>query len=323
VNPVKLEIELFFDALDFTLPKAIKELCKKRVVFWGYHPLLEQLDLPDCYLIVDQRAGELGGKNTPNISNILPEDFGPDHIIVLSRTHFTSIVNGLKESLKTVVYYPELTELLPFFNVTRRANGDFDFQRKPDTFPSKIVHLNENINLGGGEFVFPDYVNLDWNMKADIVHNLKYPLPLGKDSVKNLFSSHVLEYFDYQEAKTLLRECHRVLHPEGVFRVSVPDFDIFANAYVKKDEEFLAQKVGEGANQKDRWPGVALSDRVMEVAYGCNGHRYFYSFESLKAQLLDSGFSKVVRCEFKKGLLKHLDLLDNRPEHSLFLEAFK
>jgi hypothetical protein len=40
-------------------------------------------------------------------------------------------------------------------------------------------------------------------------------------------------------------------------------------------------------------------------------------------KLLKAGFSKVEESEYKKGLCKDADILDNRPIVSLFVEAIK
>jgi hypothetical protein len=52
-------------------------------------------------------------------------------------------------------------------------------------------------------------------------------------------------------------------------------------------------------------------------------HKYMYDFEMLSDILSRTGFSKVVLCGFRVGVAPDIDILDNRPEETLFIEAIK
>lgn len=51
-------------------------------------------------------------------------------------------------------------------------------------------------------------------------------LPFEDGSLHFVFSEHFFEHLFYDEAISLLRECHRVLAPRGLIRISVPDADL-------------------------------------------------------------------------------------------------
>jgi predicted SAM-dependent methyltransferase len=51
-------------------------------------------------------------------------------------------------------------------------------------------------------------------------------LPFSAGSLHFVFSEHFFEHLFLNEALELFRECHRVLAPRGVLRVSVPDADL-------------------------------------------------------------------------------------------------
>lgn len=50
-------------------------------------------------------------------------------------------------------------------------------------------------------------------------------LPFDSEAFSFAYSEHVLEHFRYDVACDLMRECHRVLRENGVFRIVVPDAD--------------------------------------------------------------------------------------------------
>jgi SAM-dependent methyltransferase len=128
--------------------------------------------------------------------------------------------------------------------------------------------------------------------------------PYDSASVSAIFSSHLLEHLPPQVARNCLSECRRVLAPGGVMRVGVPDLDLLVRAYDPED------------------PGPFV-DAVFETAAndGKNRHFWMYNEQSLTAALRSAGFSTVHRRSYREGRCPDLELLDNRPEETLFVEA--
>ena len=68
-----------------------------------------------------------------------------------------------------------------------------------------------------------------------LVHDVRKPLPFASGSITAIYSSHLLEHLYVDEATRLLAECHRVLAPEGVLRVVVPDLRAIVEEYLGGD----------------------------------------------------------------------------------------
>lgn len=201
------------------------------------------------------------------------------------------------------------------------------------------------INLGCGTIVAPGWINYDislkiWLLKHKSIKRLLFALklisekdfkkeippnitrrdlrkgiPLPTNSVQYIYTSHFLEHLSRKDVVRVLRECYRVLKPGGWMRIVVPDLRLLAEKYVKKEinaDEFLKR-----LNLIDDRP---LFQRLL-FPHSC--HRYMFDFDSLKALLLSCGFRAVERRAFRKGVVPDLDLLDNREEESLFVEALK
>ena len=137
-------------------------------------------------------------------------------------------------------------------------------------------------------------------------HDAVYGLPFADASVNVVYSSHFLEHLHRVEGGRLVAEMYRVLKPEGLLRLTVPDlrsaFDLYATGRTEEALEFFFTPSSVGRREQ---------------------HRYLYDFETLRQTLTACGFVKVQRCAFRTGRCPDLDVLDNRPEQTLFVEAEK
>lgn len=135
--------------------------------------------------------------------------------------------------------------------------------------------------------------------------NLSQKFAYPSDFFAAIFTSHVLEHLYPHIALQCLGECLRVLRPNGVLRIAVPDLDRMVQEYDAGDPESFLQDIfqyGVGADK--------------------NSHRWHYNFTNLRSHLLKIGFSNVTRCDFRIGSCPEVEKIDNRPK-SLFVEAFK
>jgi predicted SAM-dependent methyltransferase len=138
-----------------------------------------------------------------------------------------------------------------------------------------------------------------------IHHDLKYGIPLLDASADFVYSSHFLEHLFRQDAKRLLADSFRVLRPGGTLRIVVPDLAFAISLYAQgRGDEMLTQY-------------FFVEDDNSYYAR----HKYMYDFEMLTALLREVGFKDVRRCTFQQGATPNLELLDNRPTDSLFVEA--
>ncbi|OLE23358.1 MAG: hypothetical protein AUI36_33480 [Cyanobacteria bacterium 13_1_40CM_2_61_4] len=137
-------------------------------------------------------------------------------------------------------------------------------------------------------------------------HNFSYSLPLADESVHYIYSSHLLEHLFRDEAQRLLGDCHRVLKRGGWLRVCVPDL------------EYAVSLFGRGEKIK------ALEFFFSQARAGqLNRHQYMYDFSLLGGALQVAGFVNITRCTFRKGHVPDVEVLDNRPHETLYVEAQK
>ena len=136
--------------------------------------------------------------------------------------------------------------------------------------------------------------------------NLAKPFPYSDGSFECVFSAHVFEHIPRKQMAGLLREILRVLSPGGVMRVSVPDLDFFIRHYQPECADDFVNAVFEISQANDK-----------------NRHHWMYSAYTLIKLLKDAGFANVRQWGFREGTCSDIDQLDNRPEHSIFVEGSK
>lgn len=77
------------------------------------------------------------------------------------------------------------------------------------------------LNIGAGGTEIPGYTPFDIKDGFDA----SQPLPFEDGSVDEIYASHVLEHIPYTQTVPVLREWARVLKPNGIMRIAVPDMD--------------------------------------------------------------------------------------------------
>jgi predicted SAM-dependent methyltransferase len=97
------------------------------------------------------------------------------------------------------------------------------------------------IHLGCGKRLMAGWLNVDCfrGPGIDLIVDLRSPLPFADGSARMIYSEHVLEHLQLEDAQRLLRECKRVLAPDGILRIGVPDAEIYFKAYISGDQTFF------------------------------------------------------------------------------------
>ena len=137
------------------------------------------------------------------------------------------------------------------------------------------------INLGCGERNFGDeWIHIDGSNYEHIHSHNIVDLPFGENSVDIIYASHVFEYFDRDEANEVLFKWKKILKPDGILRLAVPDFEKYSELYFKKQitlDQVLGPLFG-------KWK---MNDK--ETIY----HKTTYDFNSLKKILENNNFKNI------------------------------
>jgi len=107
---------------------------------------------------------------------------------------------------------------------------------------SRLPHIKKTVpdlkkvNLGCGKYHLDGYLNVDINEPADIIMDIRN-LDFDDNSLEEIVSSHVLEHISMHETIRVLQEMYRVLKPEGILQLEVPDLEYCLSEWLKTDEE--------------------------------------------------------------------------------------
>ena len=149
----------------------------------------------------------------------------------------------------------------------------------------------------------------------------KKGLPVASESLEVIYSSHMLEHLDCDEAAEFLRGVYRALRPGGILRIAVPDLRRMIEAYlIDRDADHFFQSLNIRAHSIR-----TLKQRVRFLFTGDRDHRWMYDHASLVRLLLRSGFIEAQVMPPGKTIISDPAPLNlsERVEESLYVEALK
>lgn len=144
-------------------------------------------------------------------------------------------------------------------------------------------------------------------------------LPYSTGSVDLIFSSHFFEHLDYREGLAFLRDCRRVIKPDGLLRIVVPDAneltDLYRDGWDGHDLAEFDEINGDCAQQ------TTDAGKLHALLWG-REHKAIYDSEALSETLQSAGWEPSV-VGFRQSSCKQMlaETLDMLPCLSLYVEA--
>lgn len=132
------------------------------------------------------------------------------------------------------------------------------------------------LNLGCGSTFHKDWINIDFVSNSDNVqaHNLLEGIPFEAQSMDVIYHSHVLEHFSKVDGIQFIKECYRVLKPQGIIRIAVPDLERIAKEYLKNLDQAILGK--QQAKENYNWIVLELFDQMIRNESGGDMKAYLY-----------------------------------------------
>lgn len=164
------------------------------------------------------------------------------------------------------------------------------------------------------------YINFCKNNKIKWANASKH-IPISDNTVDVLYSSHMLEHLDQQEACVFMKEAFRVLRPGGTIRIVVPDLARLVEIYnINRDANELIMSMHTCVpNAK------SLQQRLRYALFGYRHHLWMYDTASLKKLLVQAGFENITSLAGGRTTIPDPNTLDlnERIDESIYLEGKK
>lgn len=146
-------------------------------------------------------------------------------------------------------------------------------------------------------------------------------LPVKDGSVDVLYSSHMLEHLDRNEANTFLKEAFRILRPGSIIRIVVPDIQKQVAQYndLGDADAFIEATLLCGPRPR------SLAQRLRLLLIGTRLHQWMYDGKSLCRLLEKHGFVKAEVLPAGQTRIEGYEPLDLRERfsESVYVEAEK
>jgi predicted SAM-dependent methyltransferase len=156
------------------------------------------------------------------------------------------------------------------------------------------------LQLGCGGRIKPGWINTDLSQNSegsvDGILDLRRPFPFASETCLEIYSNHVFEHLPYPNiAEHILRESHRILVPEGLFRVVVPDLQSFQDPNRYEEWKLYAEWVLSCKN-----PEIVFGTQaeVVNHLFRQGGqHHFIYDYDTIYKLLEKAGFREIVKSD--------------------------
>ena len=145
-------------------------------------------------------------------------------------------------------------------------------------------------------------------------------IPESDSSVDVLYSSHMLEHLERNEALSFLKEVRRILKSGGIVRLAVPDLKCQIENYIENQNADIFIKNTLLTRKKPTTIGAMIQYLII----GDRNHQWMYDGKSLCMLLYESGFREPSILDAGSTTIQDPGMLDlkERSPGTVYVEAF-
>lgn len=178
------------------------------------------------------------------------------------------------------------------------------------------------LNLGCGSRYLPEWTNVDFvsTNEGVISHNLTLGIPFEDNSFDVVYHSHVLEHFPKNQAEIFISECYRVLKPNGIIRIAVPDLEQIARLYIQQLEMVKNDSTQINKANYD-WSVIELYDQTVRENSGGEMAKFWSQSEIINDHWLIERLGGEY-LNFKNGLKNSFNKQGNTAKSKFNLKKY-
>lgn len=158
-----------------------------------------------------------------------------------------------------------------------------------------ILH-NEvrKLHIGCGTNLIEGWLNTDLyprNLNAVRLNAFKMSA-IPNNSFDYIFSEHMIEHLTYQQGEIMLKECKRILKPNGKIRIATPNLQFLLNLMNPEKSKVQIDYI-KFITQKDIKSEIESDCFVLNNFFYNYTHRFIYDKNTLSNLLKNVGFNKI------------------------------
>jgi len=148
------------------------------------------------------------------------------------------------------------------------------------------------LHLGCGNKYFEKWTNIDIDktVKADIYDDVMILEKINNETASVIYACHILEHLGRHEYLNALSVWSSKLKRKGKLIIAVPDFESVCNYFLK-------------TNDIKSVTGLVCGGQKNNYDF----HKTIFCFDQLKEDLASIGFENIVRYDWKKFEMSHID----------------
>jgi SAM-dependent methyltransferase len=162
----------------------------------------------------------------------------------------------------------------------------------------------------------PQLIEKNWNPDI-LVIDLRKALPFPDNYIWAIYACHVLEHLYLTEAQKLLKEIHRVMEPNGIIRIVVPDLRAIVLEYSEGKEKNTDSKLARAdrLNQQlslraETPPVGSLIYKIYSLVKDFHSHKWMYDADSLSYHLKQAGFTNIRVMQAHESLIEGIEKIE-------------
>ena len=173
------------------------------------------------------------------------------------------------------------------------------------------------LQLGTGANLLPGWLNTTLYpfTPGSVFLDASQAFPIPDNSFDYVFSEHVIEHLEFEQAEWMLKESCRILRPGGRIRIATPDLRQIIALYTQPEQEEQQTYI--------RWimdtfrPQIGEYNPAQAINQSFHGwrHKFIYDEETLVQSMISAGFTDIKRVEPDESEYEHLRAIEQHGEY--------
>jgi glycosyltransferase involved in cell wall biosynthesis/predicted SAM-dependent methyltransferase len=169
------------------------------------------------------------------------------------------------------------------------------------------------LNIGNTKKKLDGFINIDSNKGADIRISATLGLPFTNNSVQGIYCENFIEKITQAEAVQFLRECRRILVPEGQLKINTVNLDVIIEKYKIQNNKLHKTK----HNKYTQENASSFINRLLRN----QGNQWLYNEEELVRLARTAGLNTLTEIGEVKNVFQQFASLDT-PDKSMLITNF-